>query len=48
MDKLRKLKDWHENLILNCTNHLDIDEYTLYWISFFKGMIAMALIIWII
>tara|TARA_B100000575_G_scaffold103793_2_gene82779 strand:- start:50783 stop:50935 length:153 start_codon:yes stop_codon:yes gene_type:complete len=46
-EQLEKLRDWHNTQIDNWMYKLNIDEYTAYWISFFKGVVLTLLLIWI-
>lgn len=46
-EQLEKLRDWHNRQIDNWMYKLNIDEYTAYWISFFKGVVLTLLLIWI-
>ena len=42
-----KFKTWHNNQIDKWMFRLNLDEYSVYWISFFKGIIFVLILQWI-
>ena len=46
-EQLEKLRDWHEDKINQVMLKLNLDEYTVYWIAFAKGVVLTLLLQWI-
>jgi len=45
---MKELKEWHKDATLDFIEKYDLSMYQVAWISWIKGMVTMAFIIWIL
>lgn len=45
--KMKELKEWHKDYTLDFIEKYNLSTYTVAWISWIKGMVTMAILLWI-
>tara|TARA_B100000902_G_scaffold193261_1_gene184669 strand:- start:4615 stop:4761 length:147 start_codon:yes stop_codon:yes gene_type:complete len=47
MEKLQIIMGWHADWISGWQEKLGLDDYTMWWLSFGKGIIVGLILVWL-